>query len=357
MMDLVDRIREFASIIPKQLEFIKTEESTKTALVMPFIGLLGYNVFDPTEVIPEHVADFGKKIACKCDYAIYKDGKPIILFECKWSGRQLERKDQDQLKGYFAACEDVKYAVVTNGLDYHFFSDTKKSHVMDETPFFRFNLLDMKPQQIETLKIFTKDKIGPGTGDTVQELKYIKDITDLVHAEFKTPSPDFVRHFASQVYQGRLTTQVAERFTKLTTIALYSYVNERLSATLASALNESQKTPIVVEPEGIKPQEQEAFMIIKAILCNVAPPERIFIKDLKAGCSILLDNNKRKCICALNFDAPPKKVIRIGKDAAWYPFENMNDIYRMGDTLREVVTALIKGTACDTDIISEANGE
>src|SRR5687768_5234389 len=35
--------------------------STKNAMVMPFIQLLGYNVFDPLEVTPELIADIGTR--------------------------------------------------------------------------------------------------------------------------------------------------------------------------------------------------------------------------------------------------------------------------------------------------------
>ena len=60
-MDMIDGMREISNNAPRQLEFIKTEEATKNAFVMPFIQALGYNVFDPTEVVPEFTADVGKK--------------------------------------------------------------------------------------------------------------------------------------------------------------------------------------------------------------------------------------------------------------------------------------------------------
>lgn len=48
---------------------------------MPFISALGYDVFNPTEVIPEFTADVGTKKGEKVDYAIKKDDKIIILIE------------------------------------------------------------------------------------------------------------------------------------------------------------------------------------------------------------------------------------------------------------------------------------
>ncbi len=82
-MDFIDRINEISARIPKQIDHIQTEEATKNAFVMPFISALGYDVFNPMEVVPEFIADVGPKKGEKVDYAIFQDGKPAILFECK----------------------------------------------------------------------------------------------------------------------------------------------------------------------------------------------------------------------------------------------------------------------------------
>jgi predicted type IV restriction endonuclease len=104
-MDFIDAIRELSLRIPKQLPHIQTEEATKNAFVMPFINVLGYNVFDPTEVTPELHADVGVKKGEKVDYAILKDGKPIMLFECKWHGADLSKEHASQLYRYFSVTE------------------------------------------------------------------------------------------------------------------------------------------------------------------------------------------------------------------------------------------------------------
>jgi len=73
-MDFIDHLRDLSIRIQKQAAGIQTEEATKTAFVMPFIAALGYNVFDPTEVTPELVADVGTKKGEKVDYAILRMG-------------------------------------------------------------------------------------------------------------------------------------------------------------------------------------------------------------------------------------------------------------------------------------------
>jgi hypothetical protein len=96
-MDFIDHLRILASRIASTKDMIQTEEATKNAMVMPLIQILGYNVFDPLEVTPELVSDVGTKKGEKVDYAILKDGKPIILFECKKSGGDLSINHAGQL--------------------------------------------------------------------------------------------------------------------------------------------------------------------------------------------------------------------------------------------------------------------
>ncbi|WP_229413028.1 hypothetical protein [Massilia alkalitolerans] len=100
-MDLIDQLRTLATRIQNTKSLIQTEEATKNAMVMPFIQLLGYNVFDPTEVTPELVADIGTKKGEKVDYAILRDGDPIMLFECKKCGADLHINHAGQLFRYF----------------------------------------------------------------------------------------------------------------------------------------------------------------------------------------------------------------------------------------------------------------
>src|SRR5690554_1244514 len=126
-MDLIDRLKDLAERIELQNEFVKTEEATKHSFILPFIAALKYNVFDPTEVIPEYTADVGIKKGEKVDYAIKKDGKIIMLMECKTSGGDLSPKHASQLYRYFNVTQESRIAVLTNGVLYRFFSDISTS--------------------------------------------------------------------------------------------------------------------------------------------------------------------------------------------------------------------------------------
>ena len=139
-MDFIDEIKALAARIPDILQFIQTEEATKTALVMPFVRALGYDTENPREVVPEFIADVGDRKGEKVDYAIMKDGKPVILMECKSAGTTLADQEAAQLSRYFTTT-DVRFAVLTNGLVYRFYSDLDRANRMDTTPFLEFNML------------------------------------------------------------------------------------------------------------------------------------------------------------------------------------------------------------------------
>ena len=144
--DLIDRVHALGVRIRPRLQQLGgpdgNEEATKTALVLPFINfVLGYNPFEPSEVAPEYSADILGKKNEKVDYAILKDGKPVILIECKKYGTPLERAQASQLYRYMSATE-ARIAVLTDGVSYQFYTDLDQPNRMDEKPFLEFNLLD-----------------------------------------------------------------------------------------------------------------------------------------------------------------------------------------------------------------------
>ena len=176
-MDFIDHIHDLSVRIEKQASVIQTEEATKNAFVMPFISALGYNVFDPTEVTPELVADVGTKKGEKVDYAILINGKPIILFECKWCGTNLDKENPTQLYRYFSAKTDAKFGILTNGIIYKFYSDLENQNVMDTKPFLELNMLNIKEPVVEEVKKFSKSTFDLNSIlDTARELKYMREI-------------------------------------------------------------------------------------------------------------------------------------------------------------------------------------
>ena len=128
-MDLKDQLKQIADRISKLKDSIQTEEATKNAFILPFINALGYDIFNPLEVIPEFIADIGVKKGEKVDYAILRNGVPIILVECKHWKENLDIHNT-QLILYFNATK-AKFAILTNGINYRFYTDLEDPNKMD----------------------------------------------------------------------------------------------------------------------------------------------------------------------------------------------------------------------------------
>ncbi len=357
-MDFIDQLQALSSKIDKQKENIQTEEATKTAFVLPFINALGYNVFNPMEVIPEYTADVGIKKGEKVDYAIMKDEKPIMLFECKWCGTNLNDTIVSQLYRYFSVAE-ARIAILTNGIIYRFYSDLEEENKMDEKPFLEFNMLDIDEILVSELKKLSKSSFNlENMITTAIDLKYTKEIKHILAEQLKEPSEDFVKFFAYQVYSGKLTQSVRQQFIDITKRALNQFINEQINNRLKSALvsgsdistDEISQETVETDTEkniddkkrGIVTTEEEleGFFIVKAILREVFDVNRIFQRDNKSYFAILVDDNKFKQICRLYFNSANKYIGFLCEDKKWEKFllENgLDDIYKYADRLKAIV--------------------
>lgn len=352
-MDFIERIQEIAQRIPKQREFIQTEEATKSAFVMPFIQALGYNVFDPLEVIPEFVADVGTKKGEKVDYAIKKDDNIALLIECKWCGQSLEQCHASQLYRYFAVT-GTRFGILTNGIYYKFFSDIDEPNKMDSKPFFEFDFLSFDDEKVAELKKFSKTAFDlDNILTTASELKYTGTIKKLFAEELTNPSPDFVRHFASQAYSGRLTQPVMDQFSKIVKQALVQSLREKVNDRLKSALVADQEEEPEIDELDQEPgqevaendngivtteEEIEAFNIVRAIGREVVAVGRIAMRDKKKYCGVLLDDNNRKTICRFWFNSKQKYLgLLQNKIEERVPIENIDDIFKFGDRIKETI--------------------
>lgn len=356
-MDFIDRIQQLANRIPQQMEHCQTEEATKNALIMPFINTLGYDVFNLGEVIPEFTADIGIKKGEKVDYAIMMDGNPIILFECKWAGADLNKVHASQLFRYFNAVQSVRFGILTNGIIYRFHSDLEAANRMDEKPFFEFNMLSFQDRDVAELKKFTKSSFNlDEIITTASELKYTAAIKRILNQEFESPSEEYVTFLTRQVYSGKVMQSVKEQFTDIIRKAMRSFLNDRINQRLKQAIDEDvvlPSTPETVaqaeeedddEPErenGIHTTEDEieGFFAIKSILRDTIDVKRVHMRDTKSYCGILLDDNNRKPIVRLRFNREQKylALIDAAKNEQRVPVDTVDDIYNYATMIIETV--------------------
>lgn len=318
-MDFKDQIKQLGERVAKMKDKIMTEEATKNAFIMPFIQTLGYDVFNPLEVVPEFIADIGIKKGEKVDYAILKDDYPIILVECKHWSEDLDPHNS-QLFRYFHTTS-AKFGILSNGIVYRFYTDLLEPNKMDEKPFFEFRIDDVKEAHVEKLKEFHKSYFNlESIINTASELKYMSELRNLIIKEISEPTDEFTRYFAKGVYSSIITTKVLGQFRGLVKRSFHQYINDAINERLKSALATDQQKMEEIQKEELTAtapeenkvvttaEEMEGFYIVRAIVCVKVKVTRVFHRDQQSYFGILLDDNNRKPICRLHYNGKKKFV-------------------------------------------------
>lgn len=371
-MDFKDSILQLAERIGKQKEGVTTEEATKNAFIMPLISALGYDVFNPFEVVPELDCDLVKKKGEKIDYAIKRGEETILLIECKHCAQNLNLHDT-QLKKYFVA-SNARFGVLTNGIEYRFYTDLEKQNIMDDKPFMVINMLDLSDGLIEQLKKFHKSYYDvDNILSTAQELKYTTQLRTVLSEEISKPSDEFVRHIAKKIYDGIVNQKVLEQFRPLVCKAFEDIINDRISERLGLAIKSSGGASVVQPqaedevknedvngtsalPSGViaaddgkgivtTQEEIEGYLIVKAILHPVVDVSRVVYRDAQTYFAILLDDNNRRPLCRLRFNAKTVKYIGlfdVDRNETKFEIKSLDDIYNFADQLRATVQFYVK---------------
>ncbi|MBD7966273.1 type I restriction endonuclease [Fictibacillus norfolkensis] len=254
-MDFKQELEKLSLQLIERKSHIINEESTKQALIIPFIQKLGFDVFNPLEVEPEYVSDFGIKKGEKVDYAIKKDRKPIIFVEAKSVNEKLH-KHSSQIYRYFNATPEVRFSILTNGTEYKLFTDLKRDNIMDDDPFYEFNIESLTNLDIEVIEHFTKDEFDIDENIKFsQELVYTNNIHSTLKELFKNPSDDFVRFLIKDLNNQRVTSIVLEKFRPIIKKAinhtLLEIIGEGLSFTNVQA-NQPKEDILVSDQTMVK---------------------------------------------------------------------------------------------------------
>jgi hypothetical protein len=347
-MDFEIALSNLAEKIKNTKDKILTEEATKTSYILPFLNILGYDVFDPTIVVPEFTADIGRKKNEKVDYAIMVNDKPLILIEAKSHTETLDRH-KTQLERYFTVTES-KFAVLTNGIEYRFYSDLEKPNIMDKSPFLTINLLNLKDRDIKELEKFKAENFNiENILSMAGRKKYINGIKNILKGEMQNPSDDFIRIFAGKLTNKPLRQQVIEEFRGYVKQALNEtindLVNDKINALKEKLNNENSPENIEEINEYSKQnkdngivtteEELEGYYIVKSIFAKVIDLNRIAQRDTKSYFGILLDDNNRKWLVRLHFNYSNKYIeIRTGeKESEKFLLNTLNDIYNYEDMI------------------------
>ena len=191
-------------------------------------------------------------------------------------------------------------------------------------------------------------------------MKHIAGMKDYLAQVYSQPDEAFVRLLARRVFSGPLVQSRLEHFTGITKLAFHEFINDLINDTLRRASNivnsgAEGPEPLHEEagkdgnsdagPKGIVTTAEEVlgYELVKTIVGDVVDPDRVFIRDTKSHCGVLLDDTNRKPICRLYFNSNRKRLsVLMGERNAtgalidtFFDIDDVNDIAKYSEQLRE----------------------
>ena len=344
-MEFEARLEALADKVTKHREVLATEEAAKTALVLPFLQALGYDVFNPSEVVPEFTCDVGMKKGEKVDYAIRLDGDVRMLVECKPANGELSLRHAHQLYRYFGAT-NAKFAILTNGACFKFYSDLDASNRMDDSPFFEFDLCNLRKSDIRNLAKFQRadfdvDRIV----ETAANLQMESQVVAAIEKEFAEPSGELIRVIAARISDRRQTPGYKAAVARHIPNAFNSIVRDKLNQRISTAMADADEAEPASSSEiETTPDELEGYRIVRSIASEIVDPERVVIRDSKSYCAVLLDDNNRKPIARLRFNSETTRHLGTfdqDKGETLNLVEKVSDIYKFKKAILQRVKHMI----------------
>lgn len=359
-MDFQEEVNALSAKCKKYSGNLATEEATKNTLVMPFIKLLGYDPFDPTEVVPEYTAAIGDYKDARVDYALMREGKPLIIIECKAYGSTLDAGKCNQLMWYFHGTE-AKVAILTDGNHYQFFSDLEETNKMDSKPYMEFVLENPDTSLLPELKKLSHDAFNEDDAmSSALVLKYTREFKRIMEDQLQQPEDDFLSFFLHKCYEGRITSAVRERFGGILKDALDLFIRDKINERFQSAIADNKpQTPEAKTEAAPEAQaeddtnneivttdvERAAYFIVKSILNEVVDLDKVMLNDYKGFCNICYDK-VRKVILRCYFNVESNKRIALlkldtpNKEFETIAIQKLDEIYKYADRIKSIAKFL-----------------
>lgn len=344
LSELADRVRTLSPTIDN-------EEATKHALVLPFLRTLGYDVFNPAEVAPEFRAEGGTKPKDKVDYAIVLNGQPRLLVECKTVGENLA-SDHGQLYRYFAATS-AHFGILTDGVEYWFYSDTVQPNVMDNEPFYEMDLREIVDSDVRCLQSFRRDSFDERAAQAeAEQMRWTQNVQRLIAAQFERPDDELVKWFARKVYRGRYTATVADNFRHIVRQGFNQEVSDRVKRVVERSLQASSSDSGQDEVADIAAalHDADALRVIQTVVADVVPANRLSLRETKKFGKVLLDGAAPKIVAKLYLADPNSLAFIVGNGwrSAAHSIESVEQIADWADELRAHVRHLLAGGSAAT---------
>lgn len=338
MSNLEEQLRMLAERLNQYRVAVLTEEATKMAFVIPFIGaVLGYDVFNPEEVVPEFTADVGIKRGEKVDYAIMRDGEVSILIECKKLSDSLRIEHSSQLYRYFSVTK-ARIAILTNGAVYRFYTDLDAPNIMDDEPFLVLDLSKLDESSRELHKLARESFDIESMLSAAEEMKHLGSIKRELRSQFSSPSNEFTKLLIGNHYNGRLTRNALDTLSGIVSKALDQFLAEEVQKTLNRAMdsaNEEDMNESDDDPTALTADEFTGFQIVKAIACNEVAPGRVSCRKWKTYLSILLDDTNRKPVARLYCGRTPMiGFLDENRMETKHRLADLDDLYLLTDEIK-----------------------
>lgn len=302
-----DRLLAHAEHVKKVGSVCTTEETTKQALILPLLDILGFSAFDPNKVRAEYQADFpGAKAGERVDYALFCHGEPVMFIEAKPYNEKL-CNHCPQLARYFNATPAVSICAITNGQEWRFFTDLGNKNIMDAEPFLLIDVTALNESDIGQLYQFRHDKFQPeALRSLAEESIYLMAFTDAITESLKEVDMDFVRYVAGRAnIQRQFTQRFLESIRHIVKQAVQNTVSSMIVSGLSAPKAAPEETPgekidphaAVIDPNNnkiiITHTERRLFELIQNILPEEADIEA---KDTESYYNILVNGKSNRWI-------------------------------------------------------------
>ncbi|MCB2291668.1 type I restriction enzyme HsdR N-terminal domain-containing protein [Clostridium sp. CS001] len=339
-MDFMEEIKLFSNRIMQIKDKIQTEEAVKTSIILPFFNLLGYDIFNPEEFIPEYTTDVGIKKGEKIDYVIMRESSPVLLIEVKNCPDKNLKRNVSQLFRYFAVSK-ARYGLLTNGFSFIFYTDLNEKNIMDTESFFEFNILDLNDKDIIEISKYTKNNFNVDEMyESASELRYLNKIKQLIISQSKKPSDAFVNYILGEMNIGRRTKTLVDTFRTYTKASLKILLTDNKQSIINGNNFDVEN---IENPITMTQLELESFYIVKSILRKIIEPENITFIDSATYFTVIIANNSEKWVCKVHMKNKRQISLPYNNEVGeiFYDFESIDDFYELDNELMDIAKKLI----------------
>lgn len=310
-----DALAAYVKRVGDLAEHVKgNEQATKQSIIGPLLTLLGYDLTDPRECVPEYRVDFGKDRSIKpIDWAFFQNGRPIFFVEAKEVGKRLPSYDE-QLGDYFAKAPETKLGILTNGLHWRFFTDVVDLNVMDKEPFLKWDVLTDEAPPYDFLTVLQKAQFNPQLIRTFAERKRAQNLLVSELNRLLEPSHDFIRLALQNIETRKLTESVLEGWKPVLANAIGEWAKQMTLSTVLnspagidSAFTEGQSAAKIETTQ----EELDGFATVQRLL---GPGRPVSYEDTVAYFKIHLPERASWVIARLYFG---KRRLSV-----WVPLES-----------------------------------